>query len=741
MTTTFNQCLQLEPANDGSLTIWIDSPGRSVNVLDADMLAAWEAALEHIVHSQRYRLVIIRSRKPGCFYAGADVHAIVGLSEPQQVLAIIRRGQQLMQRMADLPIPSVAIIDGMCMGGGLELAMACTYRVATDASETRLSLPEIRLGLIPGWGGTQRLPRLVGLRPALKMILKGSALHALQARQIGLVDQILYKFNGPHDLQQLVSMLLDGTYRSPAPKTGQRSRWLHDNSLARWWTGYWARRHIAPQAVHYPALAAAVTAVQLAYEAGQRGFDYEAEAFTRLLFTPTAQSLLNLFVARDRAKKMATWLHYPESVPHHDQPLSPPRVAVVGAGAMGAGIGLLAAQHGMQVVFKEVDEAAAHAGLGRVHRLLDAQVAAGRMTDSQRQLIEARCKATTHWQELEPCQLAIEAAVEVDSVKREVFQQLERWLPKEAVLVSNTSSLNITQLAVATQRKGQVAGLHFFNPVERMELVEVVRTEMTDEATLAKLLQLVKQLGKVPIVTSDKPGFLVNRVLFPYLGEAVRMVAEGYSITHIDAELRQFGMPMGPLELLDQVGIDVASHVAAALSHIQVEAELPTSLLRTMHQRGWLGKKSGSGFYHWGKRRRPNLALQPHPLLAHTPVEFETDGLTYIQRRLVYPMLNEAVHCLDEMVVIEAWMVDLGMVLGTGFAPHRGGPLRMIDTLGAETVLRNMLLLERTLGRRFVPADGLAARAARRQSFFTTGHVFNSLTWEPRHESGCTTES
>jgi 3-hydroxyacyl-CoA dehydrogenase/enoyl-CoA hydratase/carnithine racemase len=741
MTTNCNQSLQLEPASDGSLTVWINSPGRSVNVLDADMLAAWEAALEHIVHSQRYRLVIIRSRKLGCFYAGADVHAIVNLNEPEQAHKIIRRGQQLMQRIADLPIPSVAIIDGMCMGGGLELAMACTYRVATDASETRLSLPEIRLGLIPGWGGTQRLPRLVGMRQALKMILKGSALNARQARQVGLVDQILHRFNGSHDFKQLETMLLDGTYRSPTQRPGLKSLLLRDNPLGSWLTGYVARRQIAPQAVYYPALSEAIAAVQLAYKTDQRGFDYEAEAFTRLLFTPTAQSLLNLFVARDRAKKISTWLHSTANAPRINQPHSQPRLAVVGAGSMGAGIGLLAAQHGMQVVFKEVDEAAAYAGLGRVHRLLAAQVAAGRMSNSQQQQIEARCTATANWDELGPCDLAIEAAVEVDSVKREVFQQLDRCLPQEAVLVSNTSSLNITHMAVATQRKGQVAGLHFFNPVDRMELVEVVRTEMTDEATVAKLLALVKQLGKVPIVTSDKPGFLVNRVLFPYLGEAVRMVAEGYSITGIDAELRQFGMPMGPLELLDQVGIDVASHVAAALSHIQVEAELPTSLLRTMHEHGWLGKKTGLGFYRWGKRRRPNLALQPHPVLSCTPVEWEADGLTHIQRRLVYPMLNEAVHCLDELVVMEAWMVDLGMVLGTGFAPHRGGPLRMIDAVGAEVVLRNMLLLERTLGNRFAPADGLAARATRRQPFFTTGRVSNPLTWETQHESGCTTES
>ncbi len=735
------ECVQLQPIDDGGLIVWLDSPGRSVNVFNAEMLAALEAAIGHIASTNRYRVVLFRSRKRGCFFAGADVKAIAGLKSPIEVREIVQRGQQLMQRVEDLKATTVAVIDGMCMGGGLEFAMACTHRVATASSGTKLSLPEIRLGLIPGWGGTQRLPRLVGLQRALKMILKGSSLSAAKAKQAGLVDRVVSTDDIDRQLQQLLVELHADSFRGATRRLPLTTKLLEGNALGRALVLHLARKQVASQAVHYPAVLEAIESVRLAFAKHGIGYEFECEAFTRLLFTPTARSLLSLFVARDRAKKLATWFPADQHALNDEKPAPCYRLAVVGAGAMGAGIGLAAAGRGVEVIFKEIDEAAASAGAERVRKSLADQVAAQRMTEVEQQAARERTAFTTRWNDLNQCDLAIEAVLEIDSVKRDVFQQLDRWLPEHAALVSNTSSLSVTQMATATRRHSKVAGLHFFNPVDRMELVEVVRTEMTDDACVSQLLELVKRLGKTPMVTSDKPGFLVNRVLFPYLGEAVRMVAEGVDIVTIDRELKQFGMPMGPLELIDQVGIDIASHVASSLAAIQTDAEVPAAFLHEMAERKWLGKKTRIGFYRWGKKRVPNAEIKRQPTLHRDKHEFEADGLSAIQRRLVYPMLNEAVHCLDELVVTEPWMVDLGMVLGTGFAPHHGGPLRLIDALGGDLVLRNMLVLERSLGRRFAPADGLTARATRREPFFAKDSVSNSLVWENNHESRCTTES
>ncbi len=744
MNSETNKAVQLHPGEGGLLTVWMDSPGRSVNVFDAEMLAALEATVEHI-EQHPYRLVAFRSRKPNCFFAGADVKAIARLDKVESARAIIERGQRLMQRVADLNATTVAVIDGVCMGGGLEFAMACAHRIASDSPSTKIGLPEIRLGLIPAWGGTQRLPKLVGLRQALKMILKGSSLDATTARRVGLLDKVVNYDDVDAEVGRFLDAVLEGAIVSKSTRRRWMD-WLFDSTPAgQAMVLRAARKRVAGQELHYPALPHAIKAISLAQagnQAGnQAGYLYECQAFSELLFTSTAQSLLGLFSQRDLAKKPSTWM---AGAAQDNQPASTAkcrRLAVIGAGAMGAGIGVLAAEKGIEVVFKEVDAAAARSAAERIERLFDEHASLPKSARKENLPARERVAVTTHWNDLADCDLAIEAVLEIDSVKREVFQQLDSVLPAGATLASNTSSLSVTKMAAATQRRQHIAGLHFFNPVERMELVEVVRTEMTADATVSQLLELVRRLGKTPIVTSDKPGFLVNRVLFPYLGEAVRMVAEGISVALIDREMKSFGMPMGPLELLDQVGVDIASHVASSLSIVQADAELPAAYLADMKARHWLGKKVGVGFYRWGKTKKPNAQLVQSVVSNRVVSGLETDAMSDIQRRLVYPMLNEAVHCLDELVVTEAWMVDLGMVLGTGFAPMHGGPLRFIDTLGEKIVLHNLRILEGVFGKRFAPADGLVLRAARHESFYGNGGVSNSLTWESNHESQYTTES
>ncbi|MEZ6134662.1 MAG: 3-hydroxyacyl-CoA dehydrogenase NAD-binding domain-containing protein [Pirellulaceae bacterium] len=719
-----NQSVSVEEREDQVWTVWLDSHGRSVNVFDAEMLSGLESVINHIAMSrQTLHAVVFRSRKASGFFAGADVHAIAQLETAEAARQIIQRGQDLMSKLESLSVPTVAAIDGICMGGGLEFALSCRYRIASDSARTLLGLPEIKLGLLPAWGGTQRLTRRIGVRKALEMILKGSPRSAAKALRYGLVDRVLNTAKWDTELAEIVDLIAAGRFAVSRPSRTIVERmeqsWLGSRIVLRA-----AAKRVAPQFVNYPATEAVLSAVRLALDSNGAGYHFERESFCKLLFTSTARSLLGLFELRDRAKKVATWLDVAAGVETADHAVSKfSRIAVIGAGAMGAGIGTLAAIKGYKVVFKEIDAPAADAGRRRAEELLGKQVTGGRLSLHEQQDVLRRMAFTPSWTETADCDLAIEAVLEVEEAKRDVFRDMDESLPKQAVLASNTSSLNVTRMAMVTQRAGQVAGLHFFNPVDKMDLVEVVRTEATSEETLQSLLEFVKRLGKTPIVTSDKPGFLVNRILFPYLGEAVRMVASGFSIAQIDDELRRFGMPMGPLELLDQVGIDIASHVACALTDILPDSQVPADFLADMAGRGLLGKKSKLGFYDYrsGKLPTPNGDIVHRPCSTTPHYEFLEDGLSNVQRRLIYALLNEAVHCLDEQVVAEPWMVDLGMVLGTGFAPLHGGPLRLIDSLGIATVQHNMTGLAQVYGDRFKPADGIDRVARNKSRFLSDG--------------------
>ncbi|MFN3192619.1 MAG: 3-hydroxyacyl-CoA dehydrogenase NAD-binding domain-containing protein [Aureliella sp.] len=746
---SIGESISLETTSEGILFVWLDSPNRSVNVLDASMLASLEATLKFIrIRAAKYRCVAICSAKDAGFFVGADVHAIAGLSSLDEADEVIARGQNLMQQLADLPIPTVAVIHGACMGGGLELALACDFRIAVDSPSTKLALPEIKLGLIPGWGGTQRLPAIVGLQESLAMILTGKTVGASKAVRIGLADALIDESSfettsGARWIRREVLQEAEAapklTVRSderasrPAASlfTRVRSWALEKNAMGRNLIFATARRKIGTRSRHYPALELAIQCVRASIRTKGQAFETERNAFKELLFTDTAISLIGLFVSRDRARRLATWSPDSNSgiatpratqrLPHSspdDQEIQ--RVAVIGAGAMGVGIGTLAATKGFDVVFKEIHDGAAEAGRKRAEYLLQKKVDGGRLKPTEMQNILERMRFSSDWNDTRDCDLAIEAVLEIEPVKREVFEMLDRCLPASSTLTSNTSSLCVTRLASATRRREQVAGLHFFNPVDRMDLVEIVQTESTSMETLERSIRFVYRLGKTPLVTSDKPGFLVNRVLFPYLGEAIRLVSEGFEIKEIDRQIRSFGMPMGPLELIDQVGVDIAYHVAKTQLDLQPDSHSVIQMLGEMVERGWLGKKSGAGFYQYrvGQAPETNQSIPVDAIAPKLGLQFLRDGMTKVQRRLIYPMLNEAVHCLDEFVVTEAWMVDLGMVLGTGFAPHHGGPLRLIDHIGTETVLANMKELERHYGPRFHPADGLERIAEGEQAFF-----------------------
>ena len=662
---------------------------------------------------------MIESSKESGFLAGADVNAIVEIDSLEQAARVLQEGQRLFQSIESLSIPTVAVIHGPCLGGGLELALACDYRIARDDGATKIGLPEISLGVIPGWGGTQRLPKLVGLTNALSMILQGKQVGARDALKMGLIDQAIQPESWGQGVDSFVQKVLaHGHNASPSHRRGLTQRLLENNFLGRKLIFSATRKKIASKAKNYPALKSALKAMEQGYRGGD-GFACEREEFVQLLSTMTCRNLLSLFFAREAARSSRTWSS--EKVEAKYSPIQ--KVGVVGAGAMGAGIAQLAALRGFSVVVKEINQEVADAGRQRIEGMVSKFVKRKGWSDKKRQQFMKNINVTCEEAALTDSDLIVEAIVERLDVKRALFQGLDVLVQPQAILATNTSSLSVDAMADATARPGRFGGLHFFNPVHRMELVEVVRGKRTSDETIARLVSFVRALGKTPVVTSDSPGFLVNRVLFPYLGEAVLMVREGFDVATIDKELRRFGMPMGPLELLDQVGIDVAQHVAVSLSSILQGLDAVPDTLSEMVAKGQLGKKSGVGFYHYskGKRGKPsstNVASSP----ATTP-SFSDDGLTAIQRRLVYPMLMESIRCLEEKVVAQPWAIDLAMVLGTGFAPHRGGPLHVIDQIGSGVLSANAAQLSKTCGPRFSPPERLVEMAKTNSRFFEAKHM------------------
>ena len=707
----------------GVTTVSLDVPGRPLNVLTREVMEELDKIVHDLENSEDVKLVVFRSGKESGFLAGADVSVIADIESAAHAMRLIEGGQTLFQRIEWLPMPTIAVIHGPCLGGGLEMSLACNYRVAHDNSSTKIGLPEIKLGVIPGWGGTQRLPRVAGLTNSLSMILQGKHLSAKEAFSIGLVDRAIKPTRWETDLAVFVEDVLHGD--SIAPSRRRRPMWqraLEATSIGRNFIFRGTEKSIRSKTKHYPALTSAVKAIRKGYERGLGGFLCERDEFVELLATPTCRSLLGLFFAREKARSLKTWTNEVAPV-IHDSPIR--KVGVIGAGAMGAGIGQLAAFRGYDVVMKEINEEALDAGRGRIEKLIHG-LARRKGWDSKTLRDHlGKVSYTCEDEMLADCDLVVEAVVERIDIKNKVFGSLDQCVKAPAILASNTSSLSVTEMAGATKRANQVAGLHFFNPVHRMELVEVVRAADTDDATIARLVGFVKALGKTPIVTTDSPGFLVNRVLFPYLGEAVLMVSEGHDVEAIDKDVRKFGMPMGPLQLLDQVGLDVALNVAMSLDGVLSGVEPVVRQLSAVVDAGHLGKKSGRGFYHYKNGKRGNVAAIPGLDTGVKPAAFSTDyvndGLTSIQRRLIYPMLVEAIRVYDEGVVKEPWAIDLGMVLGTGFAPQRGGPLHTVDAIGLGIVSRNLSCMRTQLGDRFAPPKRLVGMSDRGECFFRKG--------------------
>lgn len=717
------QSLRIEVQPGQIAELWIDVPGHTHNFFGRPVLQELAAALDRVASDSSLKLLVLLSRKPASFCAGADLNEFTTIRGPEDAMALSAAGQQLFGRLADLRVPTVAVVHGPCLGGGLEFALACDYRVIIDQPGTLLGLPEIELGLLPGWGGTQRLPRVIGAERALRVILGRHRLGAAEALEWGLADAV-------QPSQEKALEFVTGELANHArkrPKTGLplrtwRQRLLESTALGRGLLFRGAERVLKRRTPDdMPAPLEALQAVKVGLAHGmQVGLEYERQAIGRLATTKACRNLVTLFFLIERARK-------PEGGEAAGSARAIRRVGIVGAGTMGAGIAQLAAVKGFEVTVQEVDEAALAAGMNKIEALFARAVQRRVLSSEEAQQKLAKIGRTTSWEGFGDADLVVEAVIEELNSKRDVFRELARRCRPDAILATNTSSLSVRELQDGLDHPERVAGLHFFNPVHKMPLVEVARAPQTGEATLATLMRWAAALGKTPVAVGDSPGFVVNRILMPYLNEAGMLVAEGLSIEQVDQVMRRFGMPMGPLELLDQVGLDVAAHIARAMKPVFGARLTPHPALEQMCTWGWLGQKSGLGFYRYqGKSKTANTEALPR-LRAQTgtgppapDTRLTAERLHEARERMVTLMVNEAAACLGEGLAPRADVIDLAMVLGTGWAPHRGGPLRYADDRGAADLLKTLLELRQRIGPRFEPCAELRQRAETGECFYSS---------------------
>jgi 3-hydroxyacyl-CoA dehydrogenase/enoyl-CoA hydratase/3-hydroxybutyryl-CoA epimerase len=708
--------VRIDPGPDGILYLTFDHPDRKVNVFTFETLTLLEKLLQELARASEASAVIARSVKSDCFLAGADLESIAGVRNRAEAIEASRLGQRVFAQVETLRLPVVAAIDGVCLGGGTEFALACHYRLVSDRPATRIGLPEVQLGILPAWGGTQRLPQIVGIQRALDLILTGRTINAQRARAIGFAEDAF-----PPEL--FADQVLAFTRRIVAEKRGPRRARPHLTFGGKLLEGTRAGRRIlfgqagdklfATTRGHYPAPALAMRAVETGIEQGNRaGYAVEARGAGELLTSAVSRNLIGIFFMTEAVKK-ARGVPPPAPEPRPVQDLG-----VLGAGIMGGGIAHVAAQSGIPVRLRDIKHEAITSALAHIQDLNQQEVSRRRITRAEAERRRALVAPTLDYSGFRRTDLVIEAVVENLAVKRKVLSELEGEVRDDCVIGSNTSSLSISAMATALRRPERFLGIHFFNPVHRMRLVEIVRGQSTDAQAITTAFEFAKRSGKVPVVVGDCPGFLVNRILMPYLGEACLMLEEGHPIEQLDRAMLNFGMPMGPIELLDEIGLDVASHVSRILVQAYGERVVMPGILDRLVAQGRLGKKSGLGFYRYlSGKRRP--APEVHGLIETLPVPAPAGELAAnLPERLVLSMVNEAARCLMEGIVASPADVDLALVLGTGFPPFRGGLLRHADALEIGTVVERLTVMAEEGRPRYEPAPLLVDMARQGRRFY-----------------------
>jgi len=706
---------------DGVAACLLDVPGEPVNTLSSEVAEELAELLRGLAKDPAVKAVVIASGKPGGFIAGAKIEMIQAVRSAAEAEALSRSGQRRMNDLERFPKPVVAAIHGACLGGGLELALACHWRIATDDRKTQLGQPEVQLGIIPGAGGTQRLPRLVGIAAALELILSGKSVKPRKAAKLGLVDEVVPAPILLEVAKRRARELASGAVRREAPAGMKKLRKdglgaiqkmaLEENALGRELLFREARRTLLRKSGgHYPAPEKALEAVKHGYEKGfERGLEREARLFGELAVSDVSKRLIDIFFATTALKKDSGV----------DDASVKPRdvrsVGVLGGGLMGSGIAFVTAGAGIPVRVREKDDAAAAKALGNVRALLDERVKRRSIDRLERQATMRLLTSTTDWSGFERVDLVIEAVFEDLGLKREMVRAFEKVNAK-GIFASNTSSIPIGKIAEASSRPELVLGMHYFSPVQKMPLLEVIVTPRTAPDATATAVAIGKKQGKTVIVVNDGPGFYTSRVLAPYMNEAAEILLEGAPIEDIDAALTRFGMPVGPITLLDEVGIDVGAKVGKILHEAFGDRMVPPKALESVIADGRLGRKSKKGFYTYGGKKK-EVDETVYDLLPGGKRR-KTLSRDEIAERVVLQLVNEAVRCLGEGILRSARDGDVGAIFGLGFPPFLGGPFRYADAIGPKALLDRVERWHDKLGDRFEPAPLLVEHARAGRTFY-----------------------
>jgi 3-hydroxyacyl-CoA dehydrogenase / enoyl-CoA hydratase / 3-hydroxybutyryl-CoA epimerase len=698
--------IKREIRDDKICVLTFDRPDSAANIFDAATLTELGDHLTFIANTPDLKGLILISAKRSIFIAGADLKSMSQAASADDVRKLIELGQNVMNQVAALRIPTVAAVHGAAVGGGYELCLACDYRVASNDRVTKLGLPEIQLGLLPAWGGSTRLPRLIGLPKALDIILAGKTVAAKPALKRGMVDEVV---PAEYLLPTALKVLSRG-------KPRRKSHALVNNVL----TASAIRMRLHPKLLkktrgHYPAVLKALDVVTSGvFKSLEVSLEQEREGILDLIKGDTCRNLIRIFFLQERAKKRSL----PDRIASSAEP-KVSRTAVIGAGVMGAGIAQWLSARQLPVILRDINTEQVAKGMATISKLYRDGTRRHVFTPLEARHGLDRVYPAPQEVPLRNVDLVIEAAVEKLDLKKQLFERLDALAGDNTILATNTSALPIAQIAATTRHPERVLGLHFFNPVHRMQLVEVVAAPQTSPEVVQRGLRFVQQIGKLPVLVKDSPGFVVNRILMPYLVEAGSLFEAGASVADLDEAMLDFGMPMGPMALLDEVGIDVALHVAQTLAASFPDRMTIPPLLKKMVDAKLLGKKAGRGFYVHRKKSEP----QPNP----QALECRATALTVsghspapgtYQSRMVLLMVNEAARCLEEQVVTDPADIDFAMIMGTGFAPFRGGPLRYAETLGIPEVVTALQRFADSGAAHFVPCALLRQMATQAKKFY-----------------------
>jgi 3-hydroxyacyl-CoA dehydrogenase/enoyl-CoA hydratase/3-hydroxybutyryl-CoA epimerase len=692
----------------GVATITFDVPDNKVNTLSKHSMTELNDTIDEIAKNSNVKGIVLASGKSDNFIAGADVKEIQLLQHQSEVEAYeaAQLGKQVFQKLENLPMPTVAAINGTCLGGGTELTLACKYRIA--GKKAKIGLPEVKLGFVPGWGACVRLPKLIGVQQALGLIMEGRILDARKAWKVGLVDEVVE----PENLINRAKEVATGARPKRASRSFKESAIafaLEKNPI-----GLSILRKEAYKAMmratkgKYPAPKEALNVIIKAQKLpDEKAFDLESRTFARLAFTSVSRNLVGIFFAQNESKKMPAGLTEKPNVK---------TVGVLGAGVMGAGIAQACANAGFKVVLKDIEQKFLDKGRSTITGLFDKLVERKKMTREEADKIVNEIVFTTDYAAMADCDLVIEAVLEDLDLKKRALAELDQVIKKKYVFATNTSSLSVTKIAEGTTDPGKVVGLHFFNPVHKMPLVEIVKGAKSSNEAVAAAMYVALKLDKTTVITNDAPGFVVNRILAPYLREAAVLAEEGVPIQDIDKAMKNFGMPMGPMVLLDEIGLDIAAKVIHVMHDALGERMTPPPLMSKIEELKLLGKKGNKGIYTYNEKGKPDEVNPEVQALIGESNNKKSPG--EIQDRLVLLMLNEAARCMEEKVVEDPSQLDLAMIFGTGFAPFTGGILKWADSEGTRTVYDKLEYLARVHGERYKPCALLKNMAEERKSFY-----------------------